>query len=133
VIDIGENVARFARAGHPPPLRARRSSGEVQTIPLGGDSAGPAIGIIPNAQFKTTETQLAPGDLLLFYTDGIIEVESKDGTQLGVEGLRESVRGNLNEFTDSLLDAIVSDVYKFGESTVLTDDACLVAAELSVI
>jgi len=133
VIDIGENVARFARAGHPPPLHARRSSGEVQTIPLGGDSAGPAIGIIPNAQFKTTETQLAPGDLLLFYTDGIIEVESKDGTQLGVEGLRESVRGNLNESTDSLLDAIVSDVYKFGESTVLTDDACLVAAELSVI
>jgi len=103
----------------------------VQTIIMGADSAGPAIGIIPNAQFKTTEMKLAPGDCLLFYTDGIIEVEAGDGSQFGVKGLRESVRSNLDQPTESLLDAIVSDVYKFGDSTVLRDDACLVAAELS--
>ena len=130
VINVRGN-ARSARAGHPPPLQVRRSSGEVQTIVMGADSAGPAIGIIPNAQFKTTETKLAPGDCLLFYTDGIIEVEAIDGRQFGIEGLKESVRANLNQPTESLLDAIVSDVYKFGDSTVLTDDACLVAAELS--
>ena len=98
---------------------------------MGADSAGPAIGIIPNAKFKTTETNLAPGGFLLFYTDGIIEVEARDGSQFGMEGLRESVRVNLNKPTESLLDAIVNDVYKFGDSAVLTDDACLVAAELS--
>ena len=97
---------------------------------IGEDSAGPAIGIIPNAQFKTTEAKLAPGDCLLFYTDGIIEVEASNGSQFGIEGLRETVRSNLNLPTESLLDSIVSDVYKFGDSTVLTDDACLVAAEL---
>jgi phosphoserine phosphatase RsbU/P len=131
VIDVRVGNARFARAGHPPPLHVRRSSGEVKTIPLGEDSTGPAVGIIPNARFKTTETQLAPGDFLLFFTDGIIEVESKDGSQFGMEGLRETVRSNMDQPTESLLDAIVSDVYKFGDSTVLTDDACLVAAELS--
>ena len=83
VINVREGIARFARAGHPPPLQVRRSSGEVQTIIMGAaDSAGPAIGIIPNAQFKTTETKLAPGDYLLFYTDGIIEVEASDGSQV---------------------------------------------------
>ena len=131
VINVRESIARFARAGHPPPLQVRRSSREVQTIIIGADSAGPAIGIIPNGQFKTTEAKLAPGDCLLFYTDGIIEVEAKDGSQFGIEGLRESVRSNLNQSTESLLDAVVGDVYKFGDSTVLTDDACLVAAELS--
>ena len=131
VINVREGIARFARAGHPPPLQVRRSSGEVQTIIMGADSAGPAIGIIPNAPFKTTEMKLAPGDCLLFYTDGIIEVEARDGSQFGIEGLQQSVRAHLNEPTESLLDAIVSDVYKFGDSTVLTDDACLVAAELS--
>ena len=130
VINVREGTARFARAGHPPPLQARRGSGEVQTIIMGANSAGPAIGIIPNAQFKTTEAKLAPGDCLLFYTDGIIEVEARDGSQFGIEGLRESVRSNLNLPTESLLDAIVSDLYKFGDSTVLTDDACLVTAEL---
>ena len=130
VINVRVGNARFARAGHPPPLHARRSSGEVETMVVGGNSPGPAIGIIPNAQFKTTEAKLAPGGLLLFYTDGIIEVEASDGSQFGIEGLRESVRANLRQSAESLLDAIVSDVYKFGDSSVLTDDACLVAAEL---
>jgi len=131
VINIRAGTARFARAGHLPPLHASRRSDEVTTIIMGADSAGPAIGIIPNAKFKTTETNLAPGGFLLFYTDGIIEVEARDGSQFGMEGLRESVRVNLNKPTESLLDAIVNDVYKFGDSAVLTDDACLVAAELS--
>jgi sigma-B regulation protein RsbU (phosphoserine phosphatase) len=131
VINVTARIARFSRAGHPPPLLMRRSSDEVQVMIIGGDSAGPAIGIIPNAQFKTTEIKLAPGDCLLFYTDGIIEVEAIDGRQFGVEGLRESVRSNLGESTEFLLDAIVSDAYRFGDSTVLTDDACLVVAALS--
>jgi phosphoserine phosphatase RsbU/P len=131
VINIRVGSARFARAGHAPPLHARRSSGEVETIVVGGDSAGPAIGIIPNAQFKTTQAKLEAGDFLLFFTDGIIEVEASDGSQFGIVGLRESVRSNLDQPIESLLDALVSDVYKFGDSTVLTDDACLVTAELS--
>jgi serine phosphatase RsbU (regulator of sigma subunit) len=130
VVNIRERDARFARAGHPAPLHVRRTAGEVQTAASDKGAAGPAIGLIPNAQFKTTEAKLAPGDFLLFFTDGIIEVEASDGSQFGIEGLQQSVRGHLNEPTESLLDAIVSDVYKFGGSTVLTDDACLVAAEL---
>jgi len=132
VIDVTTGNVRFSRAGHPPPLRARRSSGEVQSMIIGGDSAGPAIGIIPNAPFKTTEARLEVGEFLLFFTDGIIEVEANDGRQFGIEGLRESVRSNLDQTTESLLDGVVGDVYRFGDSTALTDDACLVAAELSV-
>jgi phosphoserine phosphatase RsbU/P len=108
----------------------RRSSGEVRAIIAGTDSRGPSVAIIPNVQFKTTETKLAPNDCLLFCTDGIIEVEARDGSQFGIEGLRETVRSNLDQSTEFLLDAIVRDVYKFGDSTVLTDHACLVAAEL---
>ena len=132
VIDVGAGKVRFARAGHPPPLHVHRGSGEVESMTISGDSAGPAIGIIPNAPFKTTESRLEAGDFLLFFTDGIIEVEASNGSQFGVEGLRESVRSNLDHATESLLDAVVGDVYRFGNSTVLADDACLVAAELSV-
>ena len=85
--------------------------------------------MIPNAHFNTSEAKLAPGDCLLFYTDGIIEVEARDGRQFGIEGLQQSVRAHLNEPTESLLDAIVSDVYKFGDSTVLT--TTLVWSQLS--
>jgi len=130
VINIGERGARFARAGHPAPLRVRRTAGEVQTVASGEGSSGPAMGLIPNAQFKTTEAKLAPGDLLLFFTDGVVEVENKAGSDFGIEGLRQSIRSNLDQPTESLLEAIIGDVYKFADSTVLTDDACLVAAEM---
>jgi phosphoserine phosphatase RsbU/P len=123
-------IARFARAGHPPPLRVRRTIGEVQTVASGEGSGGPAMGLIPNAQFKTTEAKLAPGDFLLFFTDGVVEVENKAGSDFGIEGLRQSIRSNLDQPTESLLEAIIGDVYKFADSTVLTDNACLVAAEL---
>jgi len=132
VIDVRVGNARFARAGHPLPLHACPSSGEVQSMIIDGDSAGPAIGIIPNAQFKTIEVKVGPGDFLLFFTDGIIEVEASDGSQFGIEGLQQSLRRNLDQPTEPLLDAIIRDVHKFADSTVLTDDACLVTAELSL-
>ncbi|HSS16685.1 MAG TPA: SpoIIE family protein phosphatase [Candidatus Dormibacteraeota bacterium] len=130
VINIGERGARFARAGHPAPLRVRRTAGEVQMVACGEGSSGPAMGLIPNARFNTTQAELGPGDFLLFFTDGVVEVENKAGSDFGIEGLRQSIRSNLDQPTESLLEAIISDVYKFADSTVLIDDACLVAAEM---
>jgi len=130
VINIRERGARFARAGHPAPLRVRRTIGEVQTVASGEGSSGPAMGLIPNARFNTIQAELAPGDFLLFFTDGVVEVENKVGSEFGIEGLRQSIRSNLDQPTESLLEAVIGDVYKFADSTVLTDDACLVAAEM---
>jgi sigma-B regulation protein RsbU (phosphoserine phosphatase) len=108
----------------------RRSAGEVGTVASGEGSSGPAMGLIPNAQFMTTEAKLAPGDFLLFFTDGVIEVEDKGDRDFGIEGLRQSIRSNLDQSAESLLEAIIRDVYNFAGSTVLPDDACLVIAEL---
>jgi phosphoserine phosphatase RsbU/P len=130
VIDIRERDAHFARAGHPAPLWVRRTAGEVRTVASVEGSSGPAMGLIPNAQFKTTEAKLAPGDLLFFFTDGVVEVEDTCSRQFGIEGLRQSIRSNLNQPSESLLEAIIRDVYNFAGSTVLIDDACLVVAEL---
>jgi sigma-B regulation protein RsbU (phosphoserine phosphatase) len=130
VINIRERDARFARAGHPAPLHVRRTTGEVGTVASGEGSGGPAMGLIPNAHFKTTETKLAPGDFLLFFTDGVIEVEDKEGRDFGIEGLCQTIRSHLDQPAQSLLEAIIRDVYNFGGSTVLTDDACLVVAEV---
>jgi phosphoserine phosphatase RsbU/P len=130
VINVRERDARFARAGHPAPLHARRTTGEVGVVAFGEGSSGPAMGLIPNAQFKTSEAKLSPGDFLLFFTDGIIEVEDKRDRDFGIEGLQQSIRSNVHQPTESLLEAIISDVYNFDGSKVLTDDACLVVAEL---
>src|SRR4029453_10986983 len=77
VINIKGRDARFARAGHPAPLHVRRTADEVGTVASGEGSSGPAMGLIPNAQFKTSEAKLAPGDFLLFFTDGVVEAGDK--------------------------------------------------------
>jgi phosphoserine phosphatase RsbU/P len=82
VINITDRQARFARAGHPAPLHVRRTVGEVGAVACGEGSSGPAMGLIPNAQFKTSEAKLAPGDFLLFFTDGVIEVETPEAVTL---------------------------------------------------
>ena len=130
VINIRDRDAHFARAGHPAPLHVRGMTGEVAPVTFSQGSSGPAMGLIPNAQFKTVETKLALGDFLLFFTDGVIEVEDKNGRDFGIEGLQQSVRSNLHHPGESLLEAIIGDVYDFAGSKILTDDACLVVAEL---
>ena len=61
VINIRDRDARFARAGHPAPLQVRRTAGEVGAVASGEGSNGPAMGLIPNAQFKTSEAKLVAG------------------------------------------------------------------------
>src|SRR5437879_10607023 len=90
-------IARFARAGHPAPLRVRPTIGEVQTVASGEGSSGPAMSLIPDARFNATQAELAPGDFLLFFTDGVVEVENKAGSDFGIEGLRQSIRCDLDQ------------------------------------
>jgi serine phosphatase RsbU (regulator of sigma subunit) len=66
----------------------------------------------------------------LFFTDGVVEIENKEGRDFGIQGLRQSIRSNIDQPAESLLKAIIGDVYGFAGSTVLTDDACLVVAEV---
>jgi serine phosphatase RsbU (regulator of sigma subunit) len=129
VINVAQREARFACAGHPPPLHARRTTGEVNTA-FGQGCGGPAMGLIPGARFKTADVQLTGGDFLLFFTDGVIEVEGKQGGYFGVEGLQRSVRANLEQPIESILENVINAAYGFAGSSVFEDDACLVAVEL---
>jgi sigma-B regulation protein RsbU (phosphoserine phosphatase) len=130
VINVRRREARFACAGHPPPLHARRTTGEVVTVSFGEGCAGPAMGLIPHVQFKATDVKLTSGDFLVFFTDGIIEVEAGQGGYFGIESLRQSLRCNLDHSTEFLLERIINDAYRFADSNAFADDVCLVAAEL---
>ena len=67
IIDPAARTLEWASAGHPPPLRAR-SSGEVGHLETRDGLMG-----IEDAPYTTLRTELEPGDLLVLYTDGLIE------------------------------------------------------------
>lgn len=84
VIDLDQRTLAHASAGHPPPL-IRRQAGTIER--LAAADPEPAAGLIADFAYTTTRTAFVPGDLLLGYTDGVIEASNDAGVQFGEERL----------------------------------------------
>ncbi|MFC8342999.1 PP2C family protein-serine/threonine phosphatase [Streptomyces sp. NPDC057280] len=101
-LDPAHGRAVMARAGHPPPL-LRRPDGKVRVLDLAG---GPLLGIDGSAVYPTTEVELAPGSVLVLYTDGLIESPGVDiEDALADLGRRLAAAGDLP--LDALADELV--------------------------
>ena len=81
IIDADASRLVYASAGHPPVLMRRAESGEVRTLPNAG---GPALGPFNDATYTQIDVPLEHGDILLMYTDGLIERRGED-LQDGIE------------------------------------------------
>ncbi|MEU0334318.1 SpoIIE family protein phosphatase [Streptomyces sp. NPDC006193] len=101
-LDPARGRAVMARAGHPPPL-LRRPDGRVRVLDLAG---GPLLGIDPAAVYPATEVPLAPGSLLVLYTDGLVESPGVDieDALAGLGGLLAEAGGRpLEDLADEVV------------------------------
>jgi serine phosphatase RsbU (regulator of sigma subunit)/pSer/pThr/pTyr-binding forkhead associated (FHA) protein len=73
VLEPAENRLTFCSAGHFP-MMIRRANGEVEE--LGGDISGFPLGIMPNLTYEKMATILAPGDVVIIYSDGVTDARS---------------------------------------------------------
>lgn len=97
---------RYASAGHPPAL-LRRAGGGTEIL----EAKGLPLAMLPgSAPYGQGETELGRGDLVLLYTDGLLEAESPKGDEFGTEGLRrvlaEAGARPLAELRDALVAAL---------------------------
>ncbi|QDT24739.1 Stage II sporulation protein E (SpoIIE) [Gimesia panareensis] len=79
-------------AGHPSPLIYHESSGKWSSQDLSsasGDSRNFPLGIQADQNYSSTKSKLKTGDLVLCFTDGLLEMERPDGSMLGKAGLLE--------------------------------------------
>ncbi len=84
VLDVETGALSYASAGHEPPLCRRGIDGPVTALP---ECDGMVLGAVPGVVYEQCRAALAPGDLLLLYTDGLTEARAADGSFLEVEGL----------------------------------------------
>ncbi|MEU0078117.1 SpoIIE family protein phosphatase [Micromonospora tulbaghiae] len=110
---------RYASAGHPSPLLIR---GDDVAF-LHDRALGPPIGAIPGAVYPAAEGELAPGNRLLLYTDGLIEDRSA-GIDAGLGQLRADARARAGHVAD-LVDAVMARVAERSRH----DDAAVLALE----
>lgn len=75
VLDPLKCTVTYVNAGHNPPAIVASVGGVRKWI----DTTGPAVGIIPDGQFGINQINIAPGEVLFIYTDGVTEARSPDG------------------------------------------------------
>jgi sigma-B regulation protein RsbU (phosphoserine phosphatase) len=100
----------YVNAGHPPPLRVA-ASGDVQRF---GDVSSPLLAVGPPDEigaFRQGEAQLAPGESLVLYTDGVTEAKrGGDGELLREAGLCDLLLRHAGASPDQLCRALAADV-----------------------
>ncbi len=129
IADIGRAQLRCVSAGHPLPCRLRRAHADVEPITCSKASMGPALGVFEGSHYTATEFPLATGDLILIYTDGLFEVEGRDGNHYGQERLVSAFTKFAKFPPSELLDHLLSDIVHFAGKSEFSDDLCVVAVE----
>ncbi len=88
IADGGTGRVRLANAGHCYPVVVRAATGEAAFVPL----QGCPLGVVRKPRFPVVTLDLAPGDLLVLYSDGFAEAPLKAGGQFGFPRLLDLVR-----------------------------------------
>jgi len=126
-LDGGSGRFVYVNAGHNPPVVVRAGGG-VQMLAEGGL----ILGILPGSQFTSGETQLAPGDLVALYTDGVTEGADATLEQWGEERLVASLQRLPTEAAAAIATRIVREVRAFeGESGPADDITVLIARRMA--
>ncbi|CAM5522230.1 PP2C family protein-serine/threonine phosphatase [Streptomyces narbonensis] len=114
---LDENkVLHWADAGHPAPLLLRDGRAE----PLVAEHRGPLLGALPGYAYETSSTPLRPGDLLVLYTDGMVERRGEDVTE-GIARLAHAVEDASALEPQQVIDALLTHP----EIADHEDDACV--------
>jgi serine phosphatase RsbU (regulator of sigma subunit) len=110
----------YVNAGHNVPFLIKQS--ETESLTVGGTILGP----VPDMTFKRGFAFLGVGDVLLLYTDGIVEREDPKGEPFGDNRLIDLVKRERNEKSSVIIERLFMEVYKFGANEKWRDDATAV-------
>lgn len=121
VLDPERAVLEYANAGHVPPLVYRAAAAETEWLGEGGI----ALGIEDDARYKSGRVELLPGDMVVFYTDGVTEAP-RHGRPFGQQHLNDLVTEYGMGSPGELVQAIRRSVESWSQGEVRDDIALLV-------
>jgi serine phosphatase RsbU (regulator of sigma subunit) len=128
IIDTRNRTITYANAGHNFPylFRAGEGKGEFGSLMIRGNR----LGDLRESTYESRTTELVPGDILVWYTDGIVECENAQGEEYGEKRFRSSVRRAAALDAGEMRDAIVGDAMGFFGDAPRKDDMSLVIGRI---
>jgi serine phosphatase RsbU (regulator of sigma subunit) len=126
-LNAREHRLEYLNVGHPAAyvlgadgvVKAHLTS-EVPAIGLNREGAFPAVGV----------AQLAPGEIVLFLTDGVLESSSPAGEDFGVERVLQVVRDHAAETATQIVGAVANAVRQFSAPASQQDDITVVVMKV---
>jgi sigma-B regulation protein RsbU (phosphoserine phosphatase) len=123
-IDTAKRIIHYVNCGHNPALLFRAKAGTLTRL----DSSCPPIGLAPEEICELASEDLAAGDVLVFYTDGVTEAENQLGEEFGMERLSATVRSGSSLSAEDLMSSIYNAAADFcGDD--FNDDVTILAVK----
>jgi len=116
-------ILTYCNAGHPPPYRLAANK---RQNPVALHRTGMPLGVSPEATWSEGEIHLTPGDLLLLYTDGVVESHNPENEMFGDRRMLEIAASLRHRSPRHLQDALISEVRAFTGNEQQFDDLTLV-------
>lgn len=120
--DDVEHAVTYTNAGHLPPLLVRDQT--VQQL----DPTGTVVGAFPFAKYEEQRIPLEPGDILVAYTDGMIEPENVYGEMFGEERFKDILLRHAREDSGEIIARAMEAVVQWTGSSELQDDMTMLIA-----
>ena len=115
----------YCNAGHNPTLWLRASTGEFQEL----TTRGIILGAFPGIELEENRIDIAPGDVIIFYTDGVTEAINPDEQEFRVHRLQEVAAAHAGSTAQQTLEAVVGAVDAFAEDAPPFDDLTMVVVK----
>ena len=125
LLDPVRGRADLALAGHANPLHISAASGEISRP----GEAGIPLGLRPGECFTTRSCNFAPGDTLVFFTDGVVEARNAQGQFYSDERLLNLVRRQRSPVPRELLRALVDDLQRHCQERCQDDDRTILVVQ----
>ncbi|HEY0991289.1 MAG TPA: SpoIIE family protein phosphatase [Kofleriaceae bacterium] len=128
IVDTQRRTITYANAGHNFPylFRAGDGRGEFGSLMIRGNR----LGDDRDSRYEAKTTELIPGDVLVWYTDGIVECENMAGEEYGEKRFRASVRRAAALDAGEMRDAIVGDATAYFSDAPRKDDITMIVGRI---
>ena len=126
ILDVQARRLQYVNAGHNPQFLLH-TDGSIQPLA----STGMPIALYSGHGYQAAQVAFGPGDLLFFYTDGLVETENEKNEMFGADRLQALIAAELQQGVDTVLERVEQAVRTFRGSAEPFDDATMMALRIS--
>lgn len=123
IFNVATGEVRYSNAGHNPPVLLH-ASGKAEWLAL---PEGFMLGPFEDSRYETRSLVLAPGDMLILYTDGVTEAMNAASEVYSDEKLLETIMRSENKTAEGLVREIVQSVHAYAGVESQSDDITILA------